>query len=747
MVDVTEGIYQTGTVSIENGSDQLTGVGTFWLGVGEKFDEVYLAGQRVLVKSIEGDGAATLAMPWDQPDVANVPYVWSYRSQLRIDPEQLQPGIRNLVAFYKMGGVRGTREVTTATDTIVVDDLNKAVVFNRPTAIAVSIAEANAGRQFVDGWASWFMNRNAGTATITPVAGTINGQPSLPLAQGSTAFLWSHDGNYLAAVFRIQNGDDGADGSRIFYQAAAPSTASPAGSLWLKSDSARLRVFFLTGSPLAWADTGVDLRGADGADGSKIFRQAGAPSTANPAGSLWLKTDTARLRLYFLTGEPLAWADTGIDLKGADGADGTSAFTVVRVASLTNVAVANGLENGDTVDGKVLATNDLVLLAGQTAPAENGVYVVPASGAASRQANFNTYDAHCGRYFSVMEGTLGADKLYRCTSDKGGTLGTTALTIAEFSAGRDSDRQNDGLNLIYQSKLLGDVRRVVNAMATGFKAASDALRGINTGASLNVDTQFAAASGYVQPQASNVASIVANSTTNYSPGYTVFDTNFTITNGITIVSMGAYMTTAKTITLKIAKRNSAGNYDVVVSQAFNHPGGGWADVALGSPYVVPGSGTFYGGYYTGAATVDVQTTGNRTYKAGDITGTGQTGFSETTDGAVPSIRLIYGSSNMTLVTAPQTSDANVSNARVLVEIDDTVNVTPDGDITAEVTCNGMVNWHAAALLPTGKLRSQAGRRMLESGDIACTAGNSFAARIKTLTNKNVPVHGVKVEVH
>ena len=118
--------------------------------------------------------------------------------------------------------------------------------------------------------------------------------------------------------------------------------------------------------------------------------------------------------------------------------DSPAAFAVVRVAATTNVAIATALENGDTVDGVVLATGDFVLLAGQTAPAQNGVYQVQASGAAPRADSFAAYDDHPGRYFSVMEGTAGADKLYRCTSNKGGTLGTTAITISEFSSGGGS---------------------------------------------------------------------------------------------------------------------------------------------------------------------------------------------------------------------------------------------------------------------------------------------------------------------
>ncbi len=380
MVDVTEGIYDVGTVSIENGSDQLIGTGTFWLATGERYDEVYVAGQRVLVKSIDADGAATLALPWDQPDVVDSPYVWSFRSQLRIDPTMTQAKIRDLITFYKMGGVRGTRELTSAAGEIVVDDLNKALIFNRSGGIAVSIAEAGANGQFVDGWATTLKNAGSGLVTITPDEGAINGQPYLELPAGAGAFLWASAGNYFALVF---SNLDGADGGSIFVQPAAPGTGYAPGSIWIDSDSATLDLYSLTGDPLAWADTGLDLRG----------------------------------------------------LPGADGIDGASALTVVRVVATANVNIASALENGDTLNGVVLATGDLVLLPGQTSAAENGVYVVAASGAAARHSDFNTFDGHCGRYFSVMEGTSKADTLWRCTSNKGGTLGATAIVMSEFTSG------------------------------------------------------------------------------------------------------------------------------------------------------------------------------------------------------------------------------------------------------------------------------------------------------------------------
>lgn len=119
--------------------------------------------------------------------------------------------------------------------------------------------------------------------------------------------------------------------------------------------------------------------------------------------------------------------------NGTNGVDGTGLFSRVRAAAASNITIATALNNGDTIDGVTLATNDLVLVAGQTAPAENGVYVVGASPA--RDSSFDTYDEHPGVYISVMEGTTYADTLWRCTSNKGGTLDTTAITWSQFTGG------------------------------------------------------------------------------------------------------------------------------------------------------------------------------------------------------------------------------------------------------------------------------------------------------------------------
>lgn len=107
-----------------------------------------------------------------------------------------------------------------------------------------------------------------------------------------------------------------------------------------------------------------------------------------------------------------------------------------RACSTTNVAIATGLENGDTVDGVTLATGNRVLLTGQTAAAENGIYVCVASGAASRAADASvSAEVTSGMAVAVTEGTSNGDTIWLLTTNDTITLGTTALVFSNISAG------------------------------------------------------------------------------------------------------------------------------------------------------------------------------------------------------------------------------------------------------------------------------------------------------------------------
>lgn len=112
--------------------------------------------------------------------------------------------------------------------------------------------------------------------------------------------------------------------------------------------------------------------------------------------------------------------------------------TKVRLASTANVNISTGgLVNGVTnFDGKTLVTGDRVLLKDQSTPSQNGVYIVAASGAASRATDFDAVSAlevAKGALFFVAEGTINSGEAFTLTTTGTITLGTTGLTFAEFT--------------------------------------------------------------------------------------------------------------------------------------------------------------------------------------------------------------------------------------------------------------------------------------------------------------------------
>jgi hypothetical protein len=128
------------------------------------------------------------------------------------------------------------------------------------------------------------------------------------------------------------------------------------------------------------------------------------------------------------------WA-IGITTVGSE-TPGLDIRPSVRLASTANVSISTGLVNGATIDGKTLVTGDRVLLKNQSTASQNGVYVVVASGAASRATNFDAVSAlevASGALFFVDEGTANNGKAFTLTTTGTITLGTTGLTFAEFS--------------------------------------------------------------------------------------------------------------------------------------------------------------------------------------------------------------------------------------------------------------------------------------------------------------------------
>ena len=164
-------------------------------------------------------------------------------------------------------------------------------------------------------------------------------------------------------------------------------------------------------------------------------------------------------------------------------AQGLDVKASVRAATTAAVTLSTALENGDTLDGVTLATGDRVLVKNQADGSENGVYVVKASGAPDRALDANSNaDVTSGMFTFVEQGTVNGNSGWVLTTDNPITLGTTALTFAQFSGAGTYTASNGvlltGTNFTFAPATAGGLQTDSNGgaikLATNSGAATDA---------------------------------------------------------------------------------------------------------------------------------------------------------------------------------------------------------------------------------------------------------------------------------
>lgn len=115
-------------------------------------------------------------------------------------------------------------------------------------------------------------------------------------------------------------------------------------------------------------------------------------------------------------------------------AAGLDSKASVRAATTTAGTLASSFENADVIDGVTLATGDHILIKDQSAGAENGIYVVNASGAPTRRSDFDTSaKVTGGATVFINEGTVNADSNWTLITNDPITLNTTALVFTQTS--------------------------------------------------------------------------------------------------------------------------------------------------------------------------------------------------------------------------------------------------------------------------------------------------------------------------
>jgi len=106
-----------------------------------------------------------------------------------------------------------------------------------------------------------------------------------------------------------------------------------------------------------------------------------------------------------------------------------------RVVTATNITLSGGAPN--SVDGINLSLNDRVLVTGQTAGSQNGLYLVTTLGSGSNGTWARTSDGNengeieAGMIVMVTEGIIYADTQWKLITDDPIVIGTTALTFTQ----------------------------------------------------------------------------------------------------------------------------------------------------------------------------------------------------------------------------------------------------------------------------------------------------------------------------
>ena len=140
-------------------------------------------------------------------------------------------------------------------------------------------------------------------------------------------------------------------------------------------------------------------------------------------------------------------------------ANNTDYKASVRVLITSNVDLSSALIDSATFDGVAVATGDRVMLTAQTDASENGIYVVVASGAASRSTDADSSsEVTTGMKSYVEEGTTYGTSTWQLQTTGTIVLDTTNLTfvqvsgLGEVTAGALLDKTGNIINVSFSDQ-------------------------------------------------------------------------------------------------------------------------------------------------------------------------------------------------------------------------------------------------------------------------------------------------------
>jgi hypothetical protein len=256
-------------------------------------------------------------------------------------------------------------------------------------------------------------------------------------------------------------------------------------------------------------------------------------------------------------------------------AQGLDVKASVRAATDGNRELLE-MENGEVVDGVTLATGDRVLVKNQTDATANGIYVVQASGAPVRALDANSNaDVTSGMFTFVEQGTVNGNSGWVLTTDNPITLGTTALTFAQFSGAGTYTASNGvlltGTNFTFAPSTTGGLQTDSSGgaikLATNSGAATDA-----NGFAIGAGNGIVVGTNTISVDAAVVARKYSTTLSTSATSYTVTHNLGTLDVHVQVYEVATgeevlvdnVRATTSTVTLGFASAPTADAYRVVV---------------------------------------------------------------------------------------------------------------------------------------------------------------------------------------
>lgn len=571
--------YNVGTVSVSNGSTTVTGSGTIWVGRVKKNDLFTDPAQGIFAR-VTADAVSNTSLSinaWPGTDMSG-------------DAYEIIPG----------DGTENALRV-------------------RELLAQLSVIEAN-------GRGLFYLFSNT-TADADPGAGNLrinNADASLATA----LYIDNLDANGATATGELDAWDD--------------STSLTKGRLWLRSisDPSSFRVYRVTGSIVD--GTGYRKATLVHVGGSGSFANADEimvffvptgdigdgyvtdATVANAAALTALESEAAGYRVFV--------TDLGTDFGAYTGRSGV--VELVAGPDWELVAIYTGPQGTQGVQGdkgwspKIVLVSDGARRVFRLEGYVGGAGTAPTANVGEYLKGDGTFTATIGDAADLRgaPGLNGAGTVAGIVAGDGITVDNTDPTQPVVTEARSIPFFSALALEVAEDRPGGPV--MAGPEGNGIFDGFNVLTFVDEAGATNLDTSTA---GVLKP-APTIVTLDSDgpfgSPVDFS-AFTMGDMSWKLNNNQVVTKIGHYArANTNTIQMMIVKRNSAGNYDVVVSEAHSYTIGadGWTDRTLTTPFSVPASGD----YYVAVKTTNVSAsaiwagTADRFYYSGTASGTGLT---------------------------------------------------------------------------------------------------------------------------